>query len=188
MFSCHDAEKGAVHVATTSRHYITKDGEQRRYDPHLLRCAYREDGKVKNQTLANLSHLPAETMAGIMRSLAGEALVGAEDVFEVVRSRGHGHVAAVAAMADQVGFPQLLGPVCREGDLAYALLLARVCEPGSKLATTRWWADTTLQCDSELDEVGPDAAYAALDWLVAQQPAIEARLAQRHLEPGGLVL
>jgi len=63
-----------------------------------------------------------------------------------------------------------------------------VCEPGLKLATTRWWADSTLQYDSELDEVGPDAAYAALDWLVAQQPGIEARLAQRHLEPGGLVL
>ena len=177
-----------MHVATTSRHYTTKDGEARRYETHLLRRAYREGGKVKNQTLANLSHLPAETISAIKRSLAGEALVGADEAVEVVRSRPHGHVAAVATMAQQLGFPRLLGPAGRERDICYALILARVCEPGSKLATTRWWADTTLWPDLQLEGVGTDEVYAALDWLVEQQPAIERRLAGRHLEPGGLVL
>lgn len=182
--------EGAMHVATTRRHYTTTDGEQRRYETHLLRRAYRDraTGKVKNETLANLSHLPAATIAAIRRSLDGEALVGADDAVEVVRSRGHGHVAAVAAMADQLGFPELLGPACRERDLAYALILARVYQPGSKLATTRWWADTTLEPDFALDGVGTDEVYAALDWLADHQPDIERALADRHLAPGGLVL
>lgn len=179
-----------MHVATTRRHYTAKDGAQRRYETHLLRRAYRdpETGKVKNETLANLSHLPGETIEQVRRSLAGEPLVGAGEAFELVRSLPHGHVAAAAAMARQLGLPELLGPACRERDLAFALLIARVCEPDSKLATTRWWADTTLHPDFGLEGVSVDDVYAAMDWLLDQQPAVERALADRHLEPGGLAL
>jgi hypothetical protein len=181
--------EGAMHVATTRRHYTAKDGQQRRYETHLLRRSYRDrTGKPKNETLANLSHLPGEVIEQLRRSLAGETLVGADEVFELVRSRGHGHVAAAAAMAEQLGLPQLLGPACGERDVAFALVVARVCQPDSKLATVRWWADTTLCPDAGLGDVSVDDAYAAMDWLVAQQPAIERALADRHLEPGGLAL
>jgi ribosomal protein L35 len=121
-----------MHVATTSRHYTTKAGEHRRYETHLVRRADcdRKTGNVKNETLANLSHLPAKTVSAFQRSLAGEALVSSDDVFEVVRSRGHGHVAATAAIAEQLGLPQLLAPAGRERDICYALLLARVVPAG----------------------------------------------------------
>ena len=172
-----------MHVVTTRRHY-----KDRTYETHLLRRSYRAEGKVKNETLANLSHLPAETIEVIRRSLQGETFVAAGETFAITRSRPHGHVAAVAALARRLGLPALLGPAGAERDLAFALIIARVCQPGSKLATVRWWADTTLAPDLGLDGVDTDAVYQAMDWLLARQPAIEARLADRHLEPGGLVL
>lgn len=172
-----------MHVVTTRRHY-----KDRTYETHLLRRSYRAEGKVKNETLANLSHLPAETIEVIRRSLQGETFVAAGAAFAITRARPHGHVAAVAAMARRLGLPALLGPAGAERDLAFALIIARACQPGSKLATVRWWADTTLAPDLGLDGVDTDAVYEAMDWLLARQPAIEARLADRHLEPGGLVL
>lgn len=96
-------------------------------------------GKVRNETLANLSHLPAELIEIIRRSLAGEVVVGADDALEIVRSRPHGDVAAVWQMMTKLGLPELLGQACHERSLALALICARVVRPGSKLATTRWW-------------------------------------------------
>ena len=171
-----------MHVARTSRHYKGKT-----YESFLLRRSYREDGKVKNQTLANLSHLPAETIDAIRRSLAGESLVGADDVFEISRSRPHGAAAAVTAAARQLGFVKLLGPACVERDIAFALIIARVLRPGSKLATTRWWADTTL-VDLGVGDTSTDGVYAAMDWLVGRQDRIETALAKRHLTNGGIAM
>jgi hypothetical protein len=172
-----------MHVVTTRRHY-----KDRVYETHLLRRSFREGGKVRNQTLANLSHLPAETIELIRRSLRGETFVAAADAFRIDRSRPHGHVAAVWAMAGKLGLPALLGPPCRQRDLAVALIVARACKPGSKLATLRWWADTTLAPDLGVEGADADDLYAAMDWLLHQQPVIEQRLARRHLTPGGLVL
>jgi Transposase DDE domain len=172
-----------MHVVTTRRHY-----KDRVYETHLLRRSFREGGQVRNQTLANLSHLPAETIELIRRSLRGETLVAAADAFRIDRSRPHGHVAAVWAMAGKLGLPALLGPACRQRDLAVALIIARACKPGSKLATLRWWADTTLAPDLGVEGADADDLYAAMDWLLQQQPMIEQRLARRHLHPGGLVL
>lgn len=174
---------GAVHVTTTRRHYKGKT-----YETTLLRRSYREGGKVKNETLANLSHLPEALIEVIRRSLRGEAFVAAPDAFEITRSLPHGHVAAVSAMAKTLGVPALLGPPSRERDLALALVLSRVCRPGSKLATTRWWADTTLGVDLGVADASTDEVYSAMDWLLARQDGIEAALAARHLAPGGLVL
>src|SRR3990167_875545 len=126
---------GAMHVVTTSRHYKGKT-----YESHLLRRSYREGGKVKNETLANLSHLPAEVIELIRLSLRGERFVAAPDAFDIDRSLPHGHVAAVWAIAKSLSLPALLGPPCRERDLAVALIVQRVVEPASKLATSRAWA------------------------------------------------
>ena len=92
-----------------------------------------------------------------------------------------GHVAALAAQAHALGLPELLGPACKERDIAYALLLARAARPASKRATLSWWSDTTLVSDLFLEDVGTDEAYAAMDWLLSRQDTIESELAKRHL-------
>jgi Transposase DDE domain len=174
---------GAVHVTSHRRHYVGKDGRETVYETHLLRRSWREDGKVRNETVANLSHLPGELIELISRSLKGEAFVPAGQAVTVTRSRPHGHVAAVWAQAKALGLPALLGPAGRDRDLALALIVSRVIRPGSKLATTGWWADTTLGADLGLADAGTDEVYAAMDWLLARQDGIEAKLAGRHLAP-----
>jgi hypothetical protein len=172
-----------MHVATTRRHYKGKT-----YETHLLRRSYRQDGKVRHETLANLSHLPAAAIELVRRTLKGETFVAAADAFQITRSLPHGHVALIWQAARQLGLPALLGPPGPERDLALALIVARVIQPGSKLATTRWWADTTLAADLGVADASTDEVYGAMDWLGGRQDQIERRLARRHLEPGGLAL
>jgi Transposase DDE domain len=172
---------GSVHVVTTRRHYKDKV-----YETTLLRRTYREAGKVKNETVGNLSHLPPEAIQAIRQILKGEQLVTASSRAEVARSLPHGHVGLVWAVARQLGLPGLLGPAGPKRDLALALIIARVVRPGSKLATTRWWADTTLAHDLGVTEASTDEVYQAMDWLVERQDQIERTLAGRHLQPGGL--
>src|ERR1035437_5169420 len=160
----------AIHVSTHRRHYVGKDGVERDYETHLLRRSYREDGKVKNETVANLSHLPADLIEMIRASLAGHAFRPAAAAATVARTRPHGHVAAVYAQAKALGLPALLAPI-----------IARVCRPGSKLATTRWWADTTLAADLGVADASTDEVYAAMDWLARRQDAIETKLVRTHL-------
>lgn len=151
------------------------------YVSHLVRRSFREDGKVKHETLANLSSLPDAAVEVVRGALAGKTLLTADESVEVARSLPHGHVAAIAAQAAALGLPGLLGPAGRMRDLAFALIVARVARPGSKLATTRWWADTTLAADLGVGGASTDEVYAAMDWLAARQDAIEKRLAARHL-------
>src|SRR6266508_1429107 len=175
---------GAVHVATTRRHYKDKV-----YETHLLRRSYREGGRVKTETLGNLSHLPAATIELIRRSLKGEVFVPAghaplgPDGLKIARSLPHGHVAAAAAMAAKLGLVELIGPPCRERDLVVGLVLARVCKPSSKLAATRWWADTTVGVDLGLLDASTDQVYAAMDWLLSRQQPIQATLADQKGRP-----
>ncbi len=171
----------AVHVSTHRRHYVGKDGVERDYVTHLLRRSYRQDGKVMNETVANLSHLPGELIEMIRAALAGQAFVPAVSAAKVSRSRPHGHVAAVHAQAKALGLPGLLGPAGRERDIALALVIARVCRPASKLATTRWWADTTLAADLGVTDATTEQVYAAMDWLAARQDRIETKLVRTHL-------
>lgn len=153
-----------MHVAEVVRKYETKAGpsESRSY---LLRRSFRENGKVRHETLANLSALPPQAVAALREVLAGKTLVVADEGFELLRARPHGHVAAVAAQAKALGFPELLGPSCKERDIAFALVLSRVVRPKPKLATLSWWKDTTLYEDLDLEGVSTDEAYAAMDWL-----------------------
>jgi Transposase DDE domain len=179
---------GAVHVTTQRRHYTGKDGQERVYETHLLRRSWREDGKVRNETVANLSRLPAETIELIRGSLAGERFVPAGRQAQVARSLPHGHAAAVHAMAGTLGFPALLGPPGPDRDLAYALVISRVLRPASKLSTAAWWDDVTLGPDLGVAGASTDDIYAAMDWLVSRQDGIEKQLACRHLREGGIAM
>lgn len=168
-------------MTTHRRHYVGKDGVTRDYETHLLRRSWREDGKVRNETVANLSHLPSDLIEVIRGSLAGEAFVPASAAATVTRSVPHGHVAAVWAQAVALGLPGLLGPASRQRDLAMALIVSRVVHPGSKLATASWWDDTTLGADLDVGGASTDEVYAAMDWLLGRQDQVEAKLATRHL-------
>src|SRR6516164_2240291 len=173
----------AMHVARNKRTYVAKSGEQRVYESVLVRRTYREAGKVRHETLANLSALPAEAVAAVEATLKGERLVPAGQAVTITASLPHGHVAAVHAMARRLGLPALLGPACRQRDLALALIISRVVAPASKLSTRAWWADTTLGTDLGVAGASTDDIYAAMDWLAGRQDAIEAKLAARHLAP-----
>src|SRR6266536_2838389 len=152
---------GAMHVATVKSGYVGKSGQERVYLTHLLRRTFREDGKVKHETLANLSALPDEQIELLRRSLKGEAFVPADAASSVLRA--------------------LLGPAGRERDLALALVVSRVVHPRPKLSTLSWWADTTLGVDLGVADASTDEVYAAMDWLLTRQDSIEAKLARRHL-------
>jgi hypothetical protein len=177
-----------MHVETSRSHQTLKDGSVRTYERHLLRRSFRDDGKVRKETLANLSHLPPEAIAAVRAVLAGTTLVDADGAVEVERSLPHGHAAAVHAMAGQLGFPALLGPPGPDRDLAYALVVSRVLRPASKLSTAGWWGDVTLGADLGVAGASTDDIYAAMDWLAAGQDGIEKRLAARHLREGGIAM
>jgi len=170
-----------MHVARIRSSHVDKQGRRRDYESRYLRRTYREGGKVRHETLANLSGLPGGVVDAIEAALKGTALVPAGQAVTITASLPHGHVAAVHAMAAKLGLPALLGPACGQRDLALALIISRVVAPASKLSTVRWWADTTLGAD--LGAASTDDIYAAMDWLAARQDAIEKRLAARHLGP-----
>jgi hypothetical protein len=177
------ARSSAMHVARNKRTYVAKSGERRVYESVLVRRTYRDGGKVRHETLANLSALPAEAAAAVEATLKGEHLVPAGQAVTITRSVPHGHVAAVAAMAAKLGLPALLGPAGRARDLALALIISRVARPASKLSTLGWWADVTLGGDLGVAGASTDDIYAAMDWLAGRQDGIEAALARRHLAP-----
>jgi hypothetical protein len=178
-----------MHVDTRPRMYRAADGSMREYQQALLRRSYRNaQGKPAKETLANLSMLPVEAVEVLRKALAGKTVVDAEEAFTIDRAVAHGHVAAAHVMATQLRFAELLGPRSRERDLAYALILSRAVAPQSKLATIRWWNDTSLGSDLTIADAHTDEVYAAMDWLLDRQDVIEKKLASRHLQPGGMAL
>jgi len=160
----------------------------------LLRESYREGGKVKNRTLANLSHWPEHKVDTLARALKGlPPKLELAEAFEITRSLPHGHVAAVLATAQRLGLAELIDPTpSRRRDLVMAMLIAAVIAPDSKLATARGLRTETAT--SSLGEVlgvsgcDEDDLYAAMDWALARQERIENTLAARHLTNGMLVL
>lgn len=178
------ARQGPVHVATTRRSYGEKT-----YYTHLLRRTYREDGKVKNETVGNLSHLPDEVIELIRRALRGETLLNPAEGFEVVQSRLHGDAAAVLTAIGRLKLRELFGARrSRQADLVIGMIAARVLAPHTKLATTRWWHTRTLAEDLGIAQASEDELYAAMDWLLERQGGIEKKLAARHLGQGALAL
>jgi len=155
----------------------------------LLREGYREGGQVKNRTLTNLSKWPPQKVDLLRRLLRDEPLAPAEALFDVVASFHHGHVQAVRTTMQRLGFDALIASrPSRERDLVVAMVAARILEPDSKLATTRWWHTTTLPADLGLSDADEDTLYEAMDWLFERQDRIEQKLAARHLRAGGFVL
>src|SRR3984885_3948773 len=173
-----------VHVVrVTKTGYVDKQGRRKDYSSAYLRRTYRDGGKVKNETVANLSALPDHVIDLIDAGLKGQQLVPAAAAVTITGSLPHGHAAAVHAMAAKLGLPALLGPAGRPRDLILALIISRVIQPGSKLSTLTWWDDTTLGADLGVADASTDDIYAAMDWLEHRQDAIEADLARRHLAP-----
>lgn len=162
----------------------------------LLRESYRQDGKVKTRTLANITHLAAQQIAALRSALDGSLAAPAAplpDSFLISRSLPHGHVAAVLGCLRKLQLDSILDPVpSRQRDLVIAMIVARIIEPASKLATARG-----LHCDTlhhslgetlHLDSADETELYQAMDWLLPQQARIEQSLAKRQLSQGGLVL
>jgi transposase len=160
----------------------------------LLRESYRDNGKVRKRTLCNLSDWPVAHIEGLRGVLRGGTVIAAErDAFTVLRTLPHGHVAAALGTARKIGLDRVLAPDgdrCR--DLVLALLVSRILDPASKLATARalspGTATSSLGEMLRLGGVDEDELYIALDWLLERQPAIETTLARRHLNSGTLVL
>ena len=164
----------------------------------LLRESYRDGKTVRKRTLLNLSHWPAEQIEGLRGVLKGGTVVAAgQQPFTIERSLPHGAVAAVLGTARAVGLDRLLGPrgaseANRPRDLAMAMIVSRIVAPASKLATAKALdpatAASSLGVELALGEVDEAELYAALDWLLERQDAVEAALAKRHLAGGTLVL
>jgi Transposase DDE domain len=173
-----------MHVAKIERRH-----GGRVYSYWLVRRSVREGKRVRHETVANVSKLPAAAIEALRRALAGEALVAAGELFATERSLPHGQVRAVLQAARKLGLRRLLDRApSRERSLALAMIVQRVLAPGSKLACTRQLSQSTLGEELALGEVDSDELYAALDWLQQRQERIEAGLARRHLREGTLVL
>ena len=178
----------AAHVTKISRKYKNKT-----YDSFLVRQSYREDGKVKHRTLANLTHLPRPVIELVRRALQGERFTAVDEAFEILRSRPHGHVAAVLGTLRKIGLERIIaGRSSRARALVVAMIVARVLDPRSKLATAQSLHPETLhntlgECLG-VEAADEDELYDAMDWLAERQPKIEKALAKKHLEEATLVL
>ncbi len=161
----------------------------------LLRESYREDGKVRNRTLANLTAWPREKVEALRQLLRGVGVGTAalEDSFEIERSRPHGHVAATLGTLRRLKLDKIIGSKpSRQREFCVAMIVARILEPASKLATASSLDSATLHSTLgevlRIDSTDEDELYTAMDWLLKRQGRIEAALARRHLGEGSLVL
>src|SRR5512147_80633 len=174
----------AAHVAK-----VTNTFKGVTYTSYYLRRTFRQDGKVKHETLGNLSDLPVHLIDLIRRSLKGETFVPAAEAFRITRSLPHGHVEAVLKMIRKLRLDDLIASEpSRQRDLVVAMIVERLIFPSSKLANTRHWHDTTLAEELKVADATEDQLYDAMDWLLQRQSAIEKRLAKRHLSDGASVL
>ena len=155
----------------------------------LLRESYREGKKVRKRTLANLSTLSDEQIDAIRAVLSGQSVRPVEELWQVTRSRSHGAVQAVRVAMQRLGFESLIASrPSPERDAVCAMVAARIVAPHTKLATTRWWHTTTLAEEYGVVDTDEMDLYAAMDWLLDRQGAIEKKLAARHLSEGALAL
>jgi hypothetical protein len=175
--------------------YITRVPNRESPPAVLLRESFRENGKVKTRTLANLSRWPEHKVDRLDRALKGlpPADWDLSEAFEITRSLPHGHVAAVAGTAEKLGIAELIDPTpSRNRDLVCAMLIATVIEPGSKLAIARGLraqtATSSLGVVLGVAGCDEDDLYEAMDWALERKDGIETQLAARHLANGTLVL
>lgn len=173
-----------MHVASVP----SRQGD-RQYQAYLLRQSYREGGKVKHRTLANLSMLPLPAIEAIRAVLKGQPVGALDEQVEVERSLPHGHVLAVLGTLRRLGLDRMLSSrPRRERELVLGMVAMRVLKPSSKLATTRNWHASTLAQTLGVGDADEDELYGAMDWVLGRQPEVERQLAKRHLSEGQLVL
>lgn len=167
----------------------TRKCKGKTYSAHLLMQSYREGGKVKKRTLANLTPLGDEIVGVVKAMLQGGSVRAVDEVFTLTRSLPHGHVMAVLSAMRRLGMAELLGSrSSRERSLVLGLIAQRLIDPMSKLATTRAWANTTLGAELGIADASEDEVYLAMDWLMKRQERIEDELALRHLTEGARVM
>lgn len=168
--------------------YITSVPNRNSPPAILIRESYREGGKVKTRTIANITHWPSETIEAIRLSFKGKTFKN-EDAFIIERSVPHGHVAAVLSTIKKTGLDRIIAArPSRERNLVMAMIAERLIHPASKLATTRLWHDTTLAGELGVEDADEDDLYFAMDWLYQRQNKIEEKLAVKHLKEGGHAL
>jgi hypothetical protein len=173
-----------MHVDTIRRRHGA-----RVYESFLVRRSVREGKRVRKETVANISALPAEAIEAVRRVLSGEPLVTAAEAFRIERSLAHGHVAAVLGTLRRLGLERVVGRErSRERDLCLAMVCQRLLKPGSKLSATRQFALSTLGEELQVEGATEAELLSAMDWLLAGEERIEGALARRELEPGGFVL
>jgi len=155
----------------------------------LMRECYREGGKVKKRTVANISQLPRDQIDLLRRVLRGDKLVSPDELFAIRRTKPHGHVLAILGTIRRLGLERLIASKrSRERDLVVALIVERLLHPDSKLAATRTWKTSTLAEEMGIEDAEVDEVYASLVWLLKRQRRIENKLAGRHLAEGALAL
>jgi hypothetical protein len=179
---------GALHVATTTRRYKGKV-----YHTHLLRRTFRQDGKVKHQTVGNISHLPDDLIELIRIHLRGDPLPTGEGNFDIIRTLPHGHITAILGTIRLLGLDKILSSVASpQRNLVIALIVQRIIAPRSKLATARTLheecATSSLALELDIELKDDRELYDAMDWLLARQERVEKKLARTHLHDGSLVL
>ena len=175
---------GAMHVAKIKRRH-----GDRVYVSHLVRRSVREGKRVRHETVANVSGLPPAAIEALSAALRGETVTGGVESLRIERSLPAGQVEALLTAAKRLGLPRLLDrSPSKQRDLALAMICQRVLSPGSKLATVRALHQSTLGAELGVEDADQDDLYAAMDWLLARQEGIEARLAKRHLKDATLVL
>lgn len=176
-----------MHVATTKRKYkgVT-------YKNYLIRQNYRENGKVKHKTVANITHLPPDLIETIRRRLKEDKPISGEG-FSIVRSLPHGHVAAIQQTIKRIGLDRVISAKrSKSRDIIVGLIIQRLIRPDSKLGCLRNFKDSTaansVGSELGLESLTRSQLYTALDWLEQGQNRIEKKLARRHLQDGTIVL
>ena len=176
-----------MHVATTKRKYkgVT-------YKNYLIRQNYRENGKVKHKTIANITHLPSDLIETIRKRLKEGKPISGEG-FSIIRSLPHGHVEAILQTIKRIGLDNIIGSKrSKSRDIILGLIIQRLIRPDSKLGSLRNFQDSTatnsVGSELELDSLTRSQLYTALDWLEQRQKRIEKKLAGHHLKAGTIVL
>jgi len=155
----------------------------------LIRESFRENGKVRKRTVGNLSSLPMHQVDSLRMLLKGKLLAPADELFDIVASRHHGHAAAVVGAMKRLKLDKLLGPSSsRERQLVLAMIASRILDPRSKLATANSLANTTIPELLDAENATENELYAAMDWLIDRQEKIEDKLGKRHMAEGALAL
>ena len=178
-----DPKNASMHVS----HIVSRRGEKE-YHSYLVRRSYREGGKVKHETVANVSKLPLEALEALSLTLAKKTVIEAGSDFEIISSKRHGASALLYALAKSSGLTDALGKNSKEKNLVLAMIISQALAPSSKLASVRYLSNSTLADELGVSDCDVNDYYSALDWLLERQNQIESSLIKSHLATGSMLL